>query len=292
MMNRFYVTAAMVVAAMLACASLASANVVVGAFYGLGESDPGAANGLAGNSTTVDSGPLGLRIDLTKINPTTTYTSSVSPSAALHTGSTLAMTFDGNPGLYLERTTCPCINIENFGLEGWFKIADPSRQQCMALNGSSWRDGYALYDIGGRLYGLYGAAYAFDTGITLPADQWFYAALVNNAGQTLMYYNDGGTTQTIDFGTSHGDPYPMVNQMVIGAAGGIDAWDGGPYYQDFLNGAADSVRIIAFEAPGGTYTFNAATDLEINATVPEPSTLVLLALSACGMIAYACRKRR
>ena len=157
----------------------------------------------------------------------------------------------------------------------------------LAYNGDSWKDGYGLYDIGGRLYGLYGGKVAFDTGITLSANQWFYAAIVNDNPNTKMFFNNGGTTQTVDFGDSY--PLPLSPQLNIGVAGGYDAWGGGPFFQDYLHGSADNVRVIAF---GGSYVFNPSTDLLINATVPEPSTLAMLTLSLFGLAAYAWRKRK
>ena len=45
-----------------------------------------------------------------------------------------------------------------------------------------------------KLYGLYGAEYAFDTGITITANQWFYAALVTNAlGMAIQNRDPDGT---------------------------------------------------------------------------------------------------
>ncbi len=284
-MKRFFVTALLAAAATLWAGSLARANILVGADYHLGESDPGAANGLAGDSTTVDSSTFG--ITLTKTG-TETYTSSVASSASLHTGSSLAMSFNGT-GYYSELGTCPDNGVGNFAIEGWFKTTNGATQQCLAYNGDTWQNGWGLYDIGGTLYGLYGGVAALNSGIAVPSNQWFYAALVNVAGDAKVYYNNGGATQVVDLGSASTPTTPgAVSEFIIGAAGGVKT-TGGTAYQDYLNGSADEVRVDAF---GGSYVFNPSTDLMINATVPEPSTLVLLTMGLFGLAAYAWRKRK
>ena len=66
-MKRFYVAALLATAATLLAADLAWANIVVGAYYPLGEGDAGADDGAAGNATTADTGPLNLHIDLARV---------------------------------------------------------------------------------------------------------------------------------------------------------------------------------------------------------------------------------
>lgn len=76
----------------------------------------------------------------------------------------------------------------------------------------------------------------------------------------------------------------LTNQFIIGAAG--DATHG---YSDLLTGAADHVRLLAFD--GSSYVFNASTDLSYMAA-PEPSTIALLVTGLLGLLAYAWRKRK
>jgi hypothetical protein len=263
---------AFLVAAVALWGMPAAANVFVGGYYHLGEADAGAADGVAGANPTVDSGGLGM--DLNAAGPLA-YTSNVAASAAVATGSNLGMTF-GNSIYYRQNELT--VNTENFGIEGWFKVNDPNVQQGLVYNGDSWGNGFGLYMIGGRVQGLYGAKALFDTGFTPTPGQWFYAALVNNAGETSMYVNN---TTPIAFGAGSGDPYAPAAQFVLGAAGHV--WD----TSDRLYGAADEVRVFAF---GGENVFNAGTDLLVGQQVPEPSTVALLSLSLLGLTAFARKK--
>jgi hypothetical protein len=252
--------------------TFANAEVFVGGYYHLGESDVGAADGLPGSNPTVDSSGLGM--DLNAAGPLT-YSSNVAASATTATGSNLSMNF-GNSIYY--KTSELTINTENFGLEGWFKVNDLS-QQGLVFNGDSWNDGFGLYILGGRLQGLYGAGPAFDTGFVPTPGEWFYAAIVNNAGATSMYVNNA---TPIPFGNV--DPYYPSSQFVLGAAGHV--WD----TSDRLNGAADEVRLFAFGSEA--YTFDASTDLLVTKTVPEPASLTLLAVGLLGLTVHGWRKRK
>jgi hypothetical protein len=251
--------------------AFAGAGVLVGGYYHLGESDPGAADGLPGNDPTADSSGLGM--DLNAAGPLA-YSSDVGASAATATGSNLSMNF-GN-SIYYKADANLTANTENFGLEGWFKVNDLS-QQGLVYNGDSWDNGFGLYIIGGHLQGLYGAEAAFDSGFVPTPGQWFYAALVNDAGATSMYVND---TTPIPFGNI--DPFAPAAQFVLGAAGHV--WD----TSDRLYGSADEVRLFAFGTEGRV--FNANADLLI--AVPEPSTLLLLTMSLLGLTTYARRRRK
>jgi hypothetical protein len=280
-MKHFFTLMLLAAAAFLLIGPVAQANIVVGGYFHLGEADPGAVAGNPGNDPTMDSSGLGL--NLTKVGGNETYSSIVAASAATATGSSLAMTFDGTG--YYNQTSPLTVNTDNFGIEGWFKVNDLS-QQSLALNGSSWINGYGLYLINGRIYGLYGGLQAFDTGIAPTPGEWFYAALVRDAGDTKMYVNNA---TAIDFGTATAVPN-IPTDFKIGVAGGIDAW-GNWAYQDYLKGAADEVRVFAFGSQFG-YAFNAGTDLLISQQVPEPSTLVLLAAGLAGISAVIWRKRK
>jgi hypothetical protein len=249
--------------------AFAAAGVFVGGYYHLGESDPGAAGGLPGNNPTMDSSGLGM--DLNAAGPLA-YSSDVAASAATAAGSNLSMNF-GN-SIYYKADGALTVNTENFGLEGWFRVNDPSVQQALVYNGDSWDNGFGLYMLGGHVQGLYGALAAFDTGFAPTPGEWFYAAMVNDAGATSMYVNNA---TPIPFGNV--DPYSPSPQFVLGAAGHV--WD----TSDRLYGSADEVRLFAF---GGETVFNASTDLLV--AVPEPSTFALLVLGSFGLAVIARRK--
>ena len=269
-MKRFFVTALLAAAATLWAGGLAHANIVVGGYYHLGESDPGAAAGLQGDALSLDSSGNGNNLTYWQGNQT--YSSNVAASAAAATGSDLSMNFAGN-GFYLHTGNALTLNTDNFGIEGWFKVNNLS-QQGLADNGDAFDGGFGLYVLGGHIQGLYNQVALFDTGITPTVGQWFYVAMVRDAGDTKMYVN---STTPIDFGSTYTPRYPDP-QFSLGVAG-----------NDFLNGSADEVRVFAFGSQFG-YNFNANTDLLIS--VPEPLTLALLTMGLFGLAAYAWRKRK
>ena len=68
----------------------ASAVITVVDYYRLGEADPGAANGVSGNSATVDSsGNVAGSGNLTLGGTTATYSNSVASTASSSVGSTV-----------------------------------------------------------------------------------------------------------------------------------------------------------------------------------------------------------
>jgi hypothetical protein len=269
-MKRFCVSALLALAATLFAAALAQANVVVGGYYHLGESDAGAVAGNPGNGTSVDSSGLGK--DLTYWTGTQTYSSSTAATAAAATGSNLSMDFAGD-GFYLHTGSNLTDNVDNFGIEGWFKVNDLS-QQGLCNNGDAFGGGFGLYVLGGHVQGLYNQVALFDTGFTPVLGEWFYVAMVRDAGVTKMYVNN---TTAIDFGSTYA-PYVATPQFSLGVAG-----------YDYLKGSADEVRVIAFGSEFG-YNFNASSDLLI--AVPEPSSVMLFATGMFGLMAYAWRKRK
>jgi hypothetical protein len=270
LMKRFYGLALTATAAMLFACNLARAEIVVQAYYHLGESDSGAVADAAGNGQTVDS--TGNGYDMTYWQGTMAYSSSVAASAAEKSGSNLSMNFASDAtSFYLYQGDGDFRVTDNFGIEGWFKVDDLS-QQGLVFAGDSFGNGYGLYVLGGHVQGLYGAMELFDTGIAPTAGEWFYAALVRDGGVTNMYVND---SSEITFASTNA-PFEPGAQISLGIAG-----------YDPMHGNADEVRVFTF-APG---SFDASTDLLIS-QVPEPSTLALLAMGLCGLAAYAWRKRK
>jgi hypothetical protein len=180
------------------------------------------------------------------------------------------MAFGADGSSSYSRTSNLTAKQDNFGIEGWFKVTGTS-DQVLAMNGSDDSAGFGLFVKYGQIYGLYPGVAWLPTGFTPTANEWFYVALVRDNGTTAMYVNN---TTPIDDGVS--TPQAASAQFTIGS-GTIG----------YLKGSADEVRVFHF-AEGG---FSAA-DLLISHTIPEPSTLTLLAIGLVGLLAYAWRRRR
>jgi hypothetical protein len=279
-MKCFSAMALFVVATFLFVGAVAQADVVAGVDYRLGEDDSDAADGVVGNTTTTNIG-VTPNTNLTKFITSgtgPTYTSDVAASAAFSVGSTLAMNFNGLGYYKVDET--PCNNINHQAIEGWFKVSNTS-QQALAYTGSSWTDGLGLYIINNHLQAIAANGFGLlDSGFTPTAGQWFYAAVSADNGTSSVYVNSTTAAATVTGGMAN----TLTNQFIIGAAG--DATHG---YSDLLTGAADHVRLLAFD--GSSYVFNASTDLSYRA-VPEPSTIAMLAAGLLGLLAYAWRKRK
>jgi len=266
-MKRFSVMAMLAIAIFVLANAAGQAEIIVDGYYHLGEADSGAANGVAGNATTVDSS--GNAKDLTK-GGTTTYSSSVGSTAVAHTGSTLSMDFGTDGGNSYSRANNLTANQDNFGIEGWFKVADTTNQG-LAFNGIDGGNGFGLVVQYGQIYGAYpGVAWVY-TGFTPTANEWFYVAMVRDSGTTTMYVNN-----TTPIGDNLSAPQAPGAQFSIGGAAA-----------DPLKGWADEVRVFHFVE--GCFSTD---DLLISATVPEPSTLLALMTGLLGLLAYAWRRRK
>lgn len=278
-MKRICAMSLLVMAVFGVTGAVAQANILVGGGYGLGENDPGAANGLAGDNPTINIG-VTPGTDLGKVVASgagPTYTSDVAASAAYSVGSTLAMNFGGT-GYYLVGAT-PCDNLTHQAIEGWFKVSNLN-QQAFAYNGNSYSDGLGLYLINGHVQAIAAGGFGLlDSGFAPTPGQWFYAATSVNGGTAAVYINSTTAAATMATG-----PLVSPSQFVIGAAG--NSTDG---FSDLLTGAADHVRVLAYD--GVNFVFNPSTDLSYSG-VPEPSTLALLVTGLMGLLAYAWRKRK
>lgn len=145
----------------MACLSFngpAQAEIVVQGYYRLGENDTGAVSGNAGqNPTTGQTGG-----NLNQFTPSGsaayTYSNSVATTAASATGSTLAMNFGGGNGFYFKNTNLTSA-VNNWGIEGWFRVTNASTKQILAYNGQSdpataGANGFGLMVEGGKAKGI------------------------------------------------------------------------------------------------------------------------------------------
>jgi hypothetical protein len=269
-MRCFCVIALLAIAATLYLGGWAQANIIAVGYYHLGEADPGAVVG--GAMSTLKDSSMNAR-DLT--GGTATYSSDVAASAAAATGSTMSLAYAGTNGAGTMNSPPLTYATDNFGIEGWFKRgADATDWEVMAFNGDPGKRGWGLYCREGQVYGLYGALDWAPSGFYPAAGEWFYAALVRDNGVAKVYINNSAPVASLTIA-----PYAPADTNSI-AIGGMNA--------EAWHGSCDEVRVFTFEAGA----FNASTDLLFNQVVPEPSTLVLLAVSALGLIVYARRKQK
>jgi hypothetical protein len=255
----------------LAVAGAARAAVTTLADYRLGENDAGAGNAVAGNTTTTDIS--GNSLDLTKSGTTATYSSSVSPSATTHTGSSLAMDFGPANNSFYSLPTSLTTATSNWGMEAWV-TATSTADADIVYNGTPAANGMGLIVNSGKYMGLLGGRYV-TLGPAVSIGTPVHLAMVVD-GTTSTFYVDGAA------------PLSSNNPLGVGpfAASGGFSIGGRVDSSNFFNGQIDEVRVFTF-APGAFST----NDLLINAPpVPEPATLMLLPLA--GLIAIRRRHRR
>jgi hypothetical protein len=274
-MKRFCVVALVAFATALVAANLAQA-ITVDSYYRMGEGDPGAVDGAAA-PVFYDSSGHGY--STVAYGGAPTYTASVCASAAAATGSSLAVDF-GTSTVYVDWHAGAYQTTDNFGIEGWFMTRNPDGEyeagaDCFVHCGDALSSGYGLWVRNGTIQGLYAMVTWIDTGIAVDAEEWFYAALVRDSGNTTMYVYADDQLSVIDFG-AYPAPYMPTQQVSYGIGGYNPA-----------NGCGDEIRVFTF----GAGQFNSA-DLLINQVVPEPSSVALLAAGMVALAAYAWRKRK
>jgi hypothetical protein len=259
-MKRSLATSCLAVIVTLAACGWAQGEVVVVAYYRLGEADPGAMADSPVGTLTMDSGMFGLNMNLVG---NLSYSADVAPSAATATGSTLSIsdpTAAGYAYIVPQLTTA----TDNFGIEGWFKLTDPTMVNVLAWNGNlgNPQSGWGLITYQGTLQGYYPQIALLDTGFTPTANEWFYVALVRDNGVAKIYIN--GTTPLTP---TSADATPVEPAVLSALTTGGSA--------DGMKGLLDEVRIFTF-SPGA---FDASKDLLI---VPPREPVDLAIFQACS----------
>jgi len=262
---------------LLACDVCNASAFVKGAYYQLGDSDPGAVAGAVGNDPTRDS--FIDKLDLSRFG-SPHYSSNVPANGPF--GDALSMQFD-NPGgaggpalpqLY-GRTTSASMVDQGYALEAWVKPSasalSASSDWLIAYNGDPSSNGFGLF--------LDGSSYVVRIGsaehVIGPVDaaNWHHIAYVQSLG-TSSYYYDGKLVRQ-----STTDALPST------ATSGL--WIGGDSIAapEFLySGLIDEVRYQSYN-PLVAGAFD-PTDFLIT---PEPGTLSLCCLAA-GV--FLLRRRR
>jgi hypothetical protein len=234
-------------------AGLASA-FVRGAYYRLGEDDPGAVAGAVGNDPTQDS--FGDNLDLDRFD-FPRYSADVPPRGPF--GSKLSMAFANDslggpavPGFYGRMDSLPMVE-QGYALEAWVKNVPPGLldspdgevSSVLAYNGQPDSNGFGLFLSGDEFVARVGS---FERSLgPATAFEWHHLAYVQSLG-TASYYYDG---KLVHETTS--DPLPTS------AKGGF--WLGGlstgvsDEGTNLFNGWIDEVRYQSFN-PLSAGSFN------------------------------------
>ena len=270
-------------ACLLSAADCLASAFVSGAYYRLGDADPGAAAGAVGNDLTLDSFSNGRH--LTRFG-SPHYAADV--PALGPAGNKLSMAFANQglggpafPGLY-GGAPLPMVE-QGMALEAWVKAGptnlDSIRNEMLAYNGNSSDNGFGFFlhaeNYVLRVGGTPGGGAPFER-VLGPAEvgAWHHLAYVRSLG-TSAYYYDG-----VQVHESAADPAPLA------ATGGF--FLGGQPSEDAplspYNGWLDEVRYQTFN-PLAAGSFNPTAFL----IVPEPAGCASL---ACGAAVLVCRRRR
>jgi hypothetical protein len=272
--------------------ALASA-FVRGAYYRLGDDDPGATAGDLGNDHTRDSLSDALHLSRTG---SPHYSPDVpaygpSPNKLSMAFANIGLGGPAFPGSYGRATALPTVE-QGLALETWVKAGptdllapDAPRNQLLAYNGDPAADGFGFF--------LHDAAYVARLGPAFerplgPADvgAWHHLAYVYSLG-TSSYYYDGKLVAQSDK-----DPAPTVNSadgFWLGGHPDPSATVGTTSILYPFNGYLDEVRFQSFN-PLAAGAFDPAAFL----ITPEPSapTLLTLALLITSTLPRRRRRRR
>ena len=279
--HRFYFAVVFCVALVsLAAGQCLASAFVRGAYYQLGDADPGAAAGAVGNDQTLDS--FADALHLTRAG-SPHYSSNVPALGPV--GNKLSMAFANQglggpafPGLYARTTALPMVE-QGIALEAWAMAGptnldspDSIRNEVLAYNGDPADSGFGLL--------LHADNYVARVGpfeqVLGPAGvgEWHHLAYVHSLG-TSSYYYDGRLVAE-----STKDPAPVAATAGF-SRGGQPSGDAMLYS---YNGWLDEVRYQTFN-PLSAGAFNPTAFL----IVPEPSACALLAVAAASALL---RRRR
>jgi len=268
----------MIVVTFSACEARGNA-FVSGAYYRLGEDDPGAAAGAVGNNPTVDQFTNAL--NLGRIG-SPHYSSNVPKGYAT---SKLSMAFAnlglGGPsflGYYGRATSLP--TDQGVALEAWVNTPDvsvvldpPTAPHLVAYNGTPGVNGFGFYESGGSYVARIGGVDHLlgPTG----SGTWHHLAFVQSFGNSSYYY-DG---KQVSSSSTDAPPVAPTGGFWLGGR------QSGTSDLDLFNGYVDEVRYQAFN-PIAAGAFEPTAFL-IDA--PEPSSIMLVAMvGALGI----CKRRR
>ena len=258
----------------LLISQIASASAFVrGAYYRLGDDDPGAVAGAIGNDPTKDS--FGDKLDLTRFG-TPRYSADVPPIGPIP--NKLSMAFANNelhnPFAYYGRSTALDMSQQGYALEAWVKSSpppsEPDGSEIIAYNGEPSINGFGFIrddDFGN--FEFRSVNFAVVLG---PATDsaWHHLGYVRSFNSS-SYYFDGKLVKV-----TTNDPAPPLTSDGF--------WIGGRTYPtgpgDVFNGSIDEVRyqtfnplaagafdptsfLISVPEPGGAFFFFTASSLVI-----------------------------
>jgi concanavalin A-like lectin/glucanase superfamily protein len=268
---------------LLAAHESSASAFVSGAYYRLGDDDPGAAAGSIGSDPTLDS--FSNKLNLAR-SGSPIYSSDVPAQGPF--GDKLSMAFaneglggPASPGLYSRATSLPMID-QGYALETWVKAGPTNlasiRNDLLAYNGDPASNGFGFF--------LHDENYVARIGtferVLGPATvgAWHHLAYVKTFN-TVDYYYDG---KLVDETT--GDPLAAAASggFWLGGMGNVSSGSG-----SFLfNGWIDEVRYQTFN-PLAAGAFN-PTDFLIR-PVPELSSVYLAASGVFFLLASRRRHR-
>ncbi|HEY3393749.1 MAG TPA: LamG-like jellyroll fold domain-containing protein [Lacipirellulaceae bacterium] len=219
-----------------------AAAFIRGAYYRLGDDDPGATPGVIGNDPTQDS--FGDELDLDRFG-SPRYSADVPPRGPWESKLSMAFANEGLggpafPGFYGREDSLSMVE-QGYALEAWVKrgpsFLDALQTDLLAYNGDPETSGFGLFMEGEEYVARIGGTFQRVLG-PATVGQWHHLAYVQSLG-TASYFYDG---KLVHETTS--DPLPTTAKggfWLGGQATGTS--DEGAY---LFNGWIDEVRYQSF----------------------------------------------
>ena len=271
---------AVFVATLLSSCTVLASAIVRGAYYQLGDADPGAAAGNVGNDPTIDAFSDALNL---KRLGSPHYAADV--PALGPAGDKLSMSFaniglggPAFPAAYSRADPLPVV-VQGIALETWVRAGPTNldqpttgREELLAYNGDPGANGFGFFLTGDQYVARLGPMSTRPPGVPQPNDRvlgpadvgaWHHLAYVYSLG-TSTYYYDGKPVST---STTDPQPLPATAGFYLGGrpAGAADAVQWG------FNGWLDEVRYQSFNPLSAT-----GSGLDAFLITPEPTGLMLL----------------